>query len=115
MRRKLEYSRDNMTDTIDRATLPAGDYHAHSEGGKFFIGDEKWITLARIGTLATDVDFHLDKQTRLNLQAQDGTTCRNIAIESKPAYDAFVSGGGFRASSPRRPRPTDALKAGGRR
>lgn len=95
MRRKLEYSRDHMTNTMDRATLPAGDYHAHSEGGKFVIGDEKWIVLACIGTSATDADFHLDKQTRLNLQAQDGTTCRNIAIESKPAYDAFVSGGGL--------------------
>lgn len=96
------------------ATLPAGDYHIHSEGGKFFIGDENWIMLARIYLSATDADFHLDKQTRLNLQAQDGTTCRNIAIESKPAYDVFASGGGFRASSPRTPRHTDAVEAGDR-
>lgn len=30
----------------------------------------------------------------LNIQAQDETTCRNVAIESKPAYDIYVVGGG---------------------
>lgn len=29
------------------------------------------------------------------VQVQDGTTCRDIAIESKPAYDIYVVGGGL--------------------
>lgn len=70
--------------------------------------------LAFIRTPNTEAEFHLDKQMALNIQAQDKTTCRNVAIESKPAYDIYVGGGGFRASSPRRPRHTD-LKAGDRR
>ena len=71
--------------------------------------------LASIRATNTEAEFHLDKQMALNIQAQDKTTCRNVAIESKPAYDIFVfGGGGFQASSPRRPRHTE-LEAGDRR
>lgn len=51
--------------------------------------------LASIRTPHTEVEFHLDKQMTLNIQAQDKTTCRNVAIESKPAYDIYVGGGGL--------------------
>lgn len=50
--------------------------------------------LAFIFATNTEAEFHLDKQMALNIQAQDKTTCRNVAIESKPAYDIFVFGGG---------------------
>ena len=37
----------------------------------------------------------MDKTTSMLTQAQDKTTCRDIAIESKPAYDIYVVGGGL--------------------
>lgn len=40
-----------------------------------------------------ETEFHLDKTTSMLVQAQDKTTCMDIAIESKPAYDIFVGGG----------------------
>lgn len=118
MRRNLLFLENIMSESTNsslyKTTLPAGDYHAHSEGGKLCVADDRWRVLAFIRTPNTEAEFHLDKQMTLNIQAQDKTTCRNVAIESKPAYDIFVfGGGGFQASSPRRPRHTD-LKAGGR-
>lgn len=80
--------------SLYKTTLPAGDYHAHSEGGKLCVADDRWGVLASIRTTNTEAEFHLDKQMTLNIQAQDETTCRNVAIESKPAYDIFVFGGG---------------------
>lgn len=48
-----------------------------------------------MGETVNEAEFHLDKTTSMLVQAQDKTTCMNIAIESKPAYDIFVFGGGL--------------------
>ena len=118
MRRNLPFSKNVMSESTNSSlyspTLPAGDYHLHSEGGKLYVGDDRWCMLIFIIAPNTEAEFHLDKQTTINIQAQDKTTCRNVAIESKPAYDIFVFGGGSRPSSPRRPRHTE-LEAGDRR
>lgn len=116
MRRKLAYSRHTVVPDrrIDIGSLPQGDWHLSKTGGKLFVGDTNWKRYATLGEAMNEAEFHLDKTTNMLMQAQDGTTCRNIAIESKPAYDIYVVGGGFRASSPRRPHRTD-LRAGDRR
>lgn len=94
MRRKLAYSNPALTDTIARfGSLPQGDWHISKTGGILFVGDTDWKRIVRMKT-ANEAVFHLDKTTSMLVQAQDRSTCRNIAIESKPAYDAFVSGGG---------------------
>lgn len=98
MRRNLLFSKNIMSESthssLHSPTLPAGDYHVHSEGGKLYVGDDHWSSLAFILAPNTEAEFHLDKQMALNIQAQDKTTCRNVAIEPKPAYDIFVFGGG---------------------
>lgn len=116
MRRKLAYSNPVLTDTMDRfGSLPQGGWHVSKTGGKLFVGDTNWKGYAYLNEMTDEAEFHLDETTSMLVQAQDGSTCRDIAIESKPAYDIFVlGGGGFQASSPRRPRRTD-LEAGGRR
>lgn len=115
MRRKLAYSKPALTDSIVRfGSLPQGDWHVSKTGGHLFVGDTNWSHLAIMNKTTNEAEFHLDKTTSMLVQAQDKTTCMDIAIESKPAYDIFVGGGGFRPSSPRRPRHTD-LKAGDRR
>ena len=115
MRRKLAYSNPVLTDTMYRfGSLPQGGWHVSKTGGKLFVGDTNWKRYAYLNEMTDEAEFHLDKTTGMLMQAQDGTSCRDIAIESKPAYDIYVVGGGFRASSPRRPRRTD-LEAGDRR
>lgn len=116
MRRKLDYQLPELTNSIAKiGSLNKGDWHVHKEGGKLFVGDVDWAvkTMMREGT--SDAEFRLDATTSMLMQAQDKTTCRNIAIESKPAYDMFAIGGGFQAISPRTPRHTSLLGAGERR
>lgn len=116
MRRKLAYSNPVITDGIRQiGTFQQGDWHVSKTGGRLFVGDNRWIEPHIVLDKTTDdAVFHLDKTTRMLVQAQDKTTCRDIAIESKPAYDIFVGGGGSRPSSPQAPRLT-RLKAGDRR
>ena len=117
MRRKLAYSSHSIVPDhrINIGSLPQGDWHVSKTGGKLFVGDTNWKRYAYLVEPTDEAEFHLDKTTDMLIQAQDGTSCRDIAIESKPAYDIFVfGGGGFQASSPRRPRRTD-LEAGDRR
>lgn len=117
MRRKLDYSAHEVpTDRrVDIGSLPQGGWHVSKTGGRLFVGDTSWKRYAYLNEMTDEAEFHLDKTTSMLIQAQDGATCRDIAIESKPAYDIYVvGGGGFRASSPRRPRRTD-LEAGDRR
>ena len=115
MRRKLAYSNPVLTDTMDRfGSLPQGGWHVSKTGGRLFVGDTNWKGYAYLSEMTDEAEFHLDETTSMLVQAPDGSTCRDIAIESKPAYDIYVVGGGFRASSPRRPRRTD-LRAGDRR
>ena len=95
MRRKLAYSNPALTDTVRRfGMLPKGDWHVGKTGGKLFVGDTDWNSYAILGETVNEEEFHLAKTTSMLVQAQDKTTCRNVAIESKPAYDIFVSGGG---------------------
>lgn len=116
MRRKLAYSNPMLADSTARfGSLPQGDWHVSKTGGKLFVGDTSWNRYAILGETVNETEFHLDKTTSMLVQAQDKTTCMDIAIESKPAYDIYVVGGGFRASSPRRPHRTSPVKAGGRR
>ena len=115
MRRKLAYSNPVLTNSMAKlGSLPQGDWHVSKTGGKLFVGDTNWTRYATLGETVNEADFHLDKTTDMLIQAQDGTTCRDIAIESKPAYDIYVVGGGFRASSPQAPHRTSPVKAGGR-
>lgn len=116
MRRKLAYSNPVLTNsTAKLGSLPQGDWHVSKTGGKLFVGDTNWTRYAILGETVNEADFHLDKTTDMLVQAQDKTTCMDIAIESKPAYDIFVvGGGGFQASSPRRPRPISPRFGGGR-
>lgn len=113
MRRKLAYSQPVLANTIDYiGSLPQGDWHVSKQGGILFVGDDNWTPYRYLDTTTHESEFHLNKTTSMLVQAQDGSTCRDIAIESKPAYDIFV-GGGSRPSSPQAPRRTE-LEAGGR-
>lgn len=116
MRRKLAYSNPVLTNSMAKlGSLPQGDWHVSKTGGKLFVGDTNWTRCAILDETVNEAEFHLNKTTSMLIQAQDKTTCRDIAIESKPAYDIYVVGGGAsRPSSPHRPRHTD-LKAGDRR
>lgn len=94
MRRKLAYSNPVLTNSIAQiGSLPQGDWHVGKTGGKLFVGDTDWQYYARMEETTNEAEFHLDKTTSMLIQAQDETTCRDIAIESKPAYDIFVVGG----------------------
>ena len=96
MRRKLAYSNPVLTDTIAKlSSLPQGDWHVSKTGGKLFVGDTNWKRYAYLDKMTDEAEFHWDKTADMLLQVQDGTTCRDIAIESKPAYDIFVGGGGL--------------------
>lgn len=98
MRRKLAYSNPVLVDSMARlGSLPKGDWHVSKTGGKLFVGDANWRSYTILGETRNESEFHLDKTTSMLVQAQDKTTCRNIAIESKPAYDIYVAGGGFPA------------------
>ena len=114
MRRKLAYSNPVLKESkANIGSLPQGDWHVGKTGGILFVGDTNWQCYARLGEPTNEQEFHLGKTTSMLIQAQDGTTCRDIAIEPKPAYDIYVVGG-FRPSSPHGPRRTD-LEAGDRR
>lgn len=96
MRRKLTYSKPVLANSIDNiGSFPQGDWHVSKTGGKLFVGDDNWTTYGLLTPTRNEALFHLDKTTSMLVQAQDGTTCHNIAIESKPAYDIFVVGGGL--------------------
>ena len=95
MRRKLAYSTPVLTNsTAKLGSLPQGDWHVSKTGGKLFVGDTNWTRYATLGETVNEAEFRLDKTTSMLVQAQDKTTCRDIAIESKPAYDIYVVGGG---------------------
>lgn len=94
MRRKLAYSNPVLVNSMARlGSLPKGDWHVSKTGGKLFVGDANWRSYTLLGETRNESEFHLDKTTSMLVQAQDKTTCRNIAIESKPAYDIYVVGG----------------------
>lgn len=96
MRRKLSWSKPVLTNTIaNLGSLPQGDWHVSKTGGKLFVGNTKWKRYAYLNEMKNEAEFHLDKTTDMLIQAQDGTSCRDIAIESKPAYDIYVVGGGL--------------------
>lgn len=96
MRRKLAYSIHSPVPDkrIDIGSLPQGDWHVSKTGGILFVGDTNWKSYVILGEAMNEAEFHLDKTLDMLLQIQDGTTCRDIAIESKPAYDIYVVGGG---------------------
>ena len=98
MRRKLAYSNPVLSDSTARfGSLPQGDWHVSKTGGKLFVGDTDWNRYAILGEAVAEAEFHLGKTTSMLVQVQDETTCRDIAIESKPAYDIYVVGGGLPA------------------
>lgn len=92
-----ELERDgNLTNRrVYIGSLPQGGWHVSKTGGKLFVGDTNWKGYAYLNEMTDEAEFHLDKTTSMLMQAQDGTTCRDIAIESKPAYDIYVVGGGL--------------------
>ena len=96
MRRKLAYSSHSIVPDhrINIGSLPQGGWHVSKTGGKLFVGDTNWKGYAYLNEMTDEAEFHLDETTSMLMQAQDGSTCRDIAIESKPAYDIFVLGGG---------------------
>lgn len=77
--------------------------------------DSDWSPLfnsAEIGHVKTT--FTLKKPDRVRIRAfQAGVTIGNVIVERADTY-ALTSGGGFQASSPRRPHRTE-LEAGDRR
>lgn len=95
MRRKLAYSSHSIVSyhRINIGSLPQGDWHVSKTGGKLFVGDTNWKRYAYLDEPTDEAEFHLDKTTDMLMQAQDGATCRDVAIESKPAYDIYVVGG----------------------
>ncbi len=94
MRRELAYSNPVLVNNMSKiGSLPQGDWHVSKQGGLLFVGDYNWEKYAYLGETKNEAKFHLNKTTNMLLQAQDGTTCRDIAIESQPAYDIFVGGG----------------------
>lgn len=96
MRRKLAYSNPVLTNSMAKlGSLPQGDWHVSKTGGKLFVGDTNWTRCAILDETVNEAEFHLNKTTSMLIQAQDKTTCRDIAIESKPAYDIYVVGGGL--------------------
>lgn len=67
----------------------------------------------KIGHVQTT--FTLKKPDRVRIRPnQTGVTISNVIVERADTY-ALTSGGGFQASSPRRPRRTSPVKVGGRR
>ena len=95
MRRKLAYSNPVLTDIrVKIGSLPQGDWHVGKTGGKLFVGNIDWKRYAYLNEMTDEAEFHLDKATSMLVQVQDKTTCMDIAIESKPAYDIVVFGGG---------------------
>lgn len=114
MRRKLAYSNPVLSDSVARlGSLPQGDWHVSKTDGKLFVGDTSWNPCAILGETVNEAEFHLDKTTRMLVQAQDKTTCRDRhRIETRIRHFRL---GGFRASSPHGPRRTSPVKAGGRR
>lgn len=95
MRRKLYWSKPVLKNTIAKlGSLPQGDWHVSKTGGKLFVGNTDWKCYVYLAEMKNEAEFHLDKTTDMLIQAQDGTSCRDIAIESKPAYDIFVGWGG---------------------
>lgn len=99
MRRKLAYSNPVLSDSSGRrlGSLTQGDWHVSKTGGKLFVGNTSWRPYVILGETVNEMEFHLGETTSMLVQAQDKTTCRDIAIESKPAYDIFVGGGGLPA------------------
>lgn len=96
MRRKLAYSNPVLTNsTAKLGSLPQGDWHVSKTGGRLFVGDINWKRYATLGETVNEAEFHLDKTTSMLMQVQDKTTCMDIAIESRPAYDIYVVGGGL--------------------
>lgn len=97
MRRKLDYSAHEVPTNrrvyIGVSRRVAG-MSARRAGGSSW-GDTSWKRYAYLNEMTDEAEFHLDKTTDMLMQAQDGTTCRDIAIESKPAYDIYVVGGGL--------------------
>lgn len=95
MRRKLAYSNPVLKNTMaNLSSLPQGDWHVSKTGGRLFVGDTNWKYYAFLNESTDEAEFHLDKTTSMLAQAQDKTICMDIAIESKPAYDIYVVGGG---------------------
>ena len=79
--------------------------------------DSDWNPLFssdKIGHVQTT--FTLKKPDRVRIRAfQTGVTISNVIVERADTYATAAGGGGFRASSPRRPHRTSPVKAGGRR
>lgn len=96
MRRKLDYSAHEAPANrrVNVGSLPQGGWHVSKTGGRLFVGDTSWKRYTYLNEMTDEAEFHLDKTTDMLMQAQDGISCRDIAIESKPAYDIFVLGGG---------------------
>lgn len=96
MRRKLAYSNPVLANTINYlGSFPQGGWHVSKTGGRLFVGNINWECYTYLNETTNEAEFHLNKTTSMLVQAQDKTTCRDIAIESKPAYDIFVGGGGL--------------------
>lgn len=96
MRRKLAYSNPVLADSFAHVgSFPQGAWHVSKTGGNLFVGTDTWFRLVQMTEKINDGAFGLDKTTSLLIQAQNKTTCRNIAIEPLHAYTVFVSGGGL--------------------
>lgn len=111
---------DVAIDNLDAGTYAfAADIQNSRDqtGINVMLFDSDWSPLfnsAEIGHVKTT--FTLKKPDRVRIRAfRAGVTIGNVIVERADTYDTAAGGGGFQASSPRRPRHTSPVKAGGRR
>lgn len=110
---------DVATDNLEAGTyvFEADVQNSGTQTGvNIMLFDSAWKPLlisAEIGHVKTTLT--LKKSDRLLIRPnQAGVTISNVIVERADTY-ATTAGGGFRASSPRRPHRTSPVKAGGRR
>ena len=95
MRRKLAYSNPVLANAIAKL----GSSRKVTGMSARQAGNSSWATptgiKASIWTKRRTPRIPFERDPSMLVQVQDGTTCRDIAIESKPAYDIYVVGGGL--------------------
>lgn len=111
---------DVVTDNVEAGTyvFEADIQNSGTQTGiNVMLFDSGWNPLFssnKIGHVQTT--FTLKKPDRVRIRPnQPGVTISNVIVERADTHTLASGGGGFQASSPRRPHRTSPVKAGGRR
>lgn len=111
---------DGATDNLEAGTyvFEADVQNSGTQTGvNIMLFDSAWKPLLisdKIGHVKTTLT--LEKSDHLVIRPnQAGVTISNVIVERADTYALTSGGGGFQASSPRRPRRTSPVKAGGQR